>query len=92
MSLTTQAAQMYKYARELEILNKKLTKLGKHVEKHKTKYHKSTDDKKRKRHKAKHAYYSKHVHELLKKHNQLLLNLKEHHKLFEHKLKRQQKL
>ena len=91
MGLLREAGYIYLYSKELKKLNKKLKRLGKLAEKHKGRHEKAAKDKKEK-HKTKHALTVRGINELMKKHNQVLSRLKNHHYRYAHYLRKEHKI
>ena len=92
MGLSNEAAYLYFYAKKLSGTDKKLRRLSKKAEKHKTKHIKASSEEKKNKHAKKHSSAKEEILKLMKKHNKLVAKIKHHHIAFSHSLHKQHKL
>jgi len=91
MDLKSEAAYLYYYSKKLKWLNRKIRRLSKKATKHKEKHDGAKKEGDKLHHKTKHAYVSRDIKELMKKHNKIINKIKYHYHRFMHSLSHQHK-
>ena len=92
MNLANEAGYLYVYSKELMDVNKKIRKLSSKAEKHAVKHMNANNEKKKLKHKNKHAKVKNDIEKLLKKHNKIIKILKHHNIAFYHALSKEHKI
>jgi len=88
MKLTKEAAHLYLYSKKLKRINKEIKVQSKKVEKHKTKYERTKQDK----HKIKHLNAKLKINKLLEKHKETITKLDKYKYAFKRALHKEHKL
>lgn len=91
MTLSTEAAYMYSYSKEIERVHKELHTLSKKIEHHAQKHAKATKEKHKVKHKKKHYESSTKIKKLIERQKHLFKELHHHLIKFHHSMREQGK-
>ena len=92
MHLANEAGYLYVLSKELMTLNKQLKKLTMAAEKHLYNNSRAKTEEERLHHRTKHTRTTIEITYLMKKHQDLLEKLRQHHLAFDHALRREHKI
>lgn len=90
--LANEAAYLYVLSKSLHKINKKLHYSASKVEKHRRNYEQATAERKKLKHRIKHAKASEKINELLKEHNRIMTKMRYHLRAFVLELHKEHKL
>ena len=91
MSLSTEAAYLYSYSKEMEKIHKELKKLSKKIEHHAKKHSRATKIRHKEKHKKKHHDATTEIKGLIKKNKYVMKELHHHLIKFHEQIRRQGK-
>ena len=91
MSLSSEAAHLYLYSKELKNVNKRLKRLSGKAQKHAHRHSKAPEHKKHK-HLKRHSKVKGEINRLMKTHNQILLQIKHQIVKYNDALRKEHKL
>lgn len=90
--LANEAAYLYVLSKSLYKINKKLRHSARKTEKHKRKFEQVTEERKKLKHRIKHAKASENITGLLKEHNRVMEKMRYHLRAFVLELHKEHKL
>ena len=92
MTLANEAAYLYAYSKQFEKINKQLNQLSKEAGNYLEKHHKASSLEEQYKHRQSHEKTTSKIRDLLKKHDDTLVNLRRHQIAFANALQKEHRI